>query len=345
MSDLKKLYAGLSKVENQDDGTIRVWGYASSEEKDSDGEIVTAEAMKAALPDYMKWANVREMHQAKAAGTAIEAEVQADGRTWFGAHIVDSEAVKKVRAGVYKGFSIGGKVTGRNELNKSIIKGIRLTEISLVDRPANPEAAIMICKAEGIEGEPEAVSAIDQIAEWLNKGEISAERLLALAQGGEPATQDEIAKVADADDLAKAGKRFSTATKEALSKVHGAVKECSDHLDKLGYANDDDEEEDEDREKAAKPDDLAKVTGELEDLRKANQGLAVERDTLAKRVKELEAQPAPGKALLKAIGKGADVETAPGGTQVEIVKGYDGAVSEAASLIKMIHSQGGVGAR
>jgi hypothetical protein len=40
--------------------------------------------------------------------TAIEAEAQDDGRTWFGAHIVDSEAVKKVKAKIYNGFSIGG---------------------------------------------------------------------------------------------------------------------------------------------------------------------------------------------------------------------------------------------
>ena len=136
---LKKLYADLSKVEEQDDGTIKVWGYASTAAVDSDGETVTADAMKAALPGYMKWGAVREMHQAKAAGSAIEAEVQDDGRTWFGAHVVDSEAVKKVKAGVYKGFSIGGKVTSRDEMAKTTITGINLVEVSLVDRPANPE--------------------------------------------------------------------------------------------------------------------------------------------------------------------------------------------------------------
>ena len=39
-------------------------------------EAPTVETMKAALPDYLKFGAVREMHQAKAAGTAIEAEVQ-----------------------------------------------------------------------------------------------------------------------------------------------------------------------------------------------------------------------------------------------------------------------------
>lgn len=155
-----KLYGEIHKTEEQDDGTIKVWGYASSETVDSDGTIVTADAMKAALPDYMKFGAVREMHDSKkAAGTAIEAEVQDDGKTYFGAHVVDSEAVKKVQAGVYKGFSIGGKITGRDELNKSIVTGVRLVEVSLVDRPANPEAVITIMKAEEIEEPPASETA------------------------------------------------------------------------------------------------------------------------------------------------------------------------------------------
>jgi phage head maturation protease len=150
--DLKKLYAEISKVEEQDDGTLKVWGFASSEAVDSDGETITSDAMKAAIPDYMKFGAVREMHQPIAAGTAIEASVDDMGKTFFGAHVVDPVAVKKVQTGTYKGFSIGGKVTERDELNKSIIKGIRLVEVSLVDRPANPEAVFTMYKVDDLEG-------------------------------------------------------------------------------------------------------------------------------------------------------------------------------------------------
>lgn len=154
---MTKLYGEISKVEAQDDGTLKVWGYASSETVDSDGETITAEAMKAAIPDYMKFGAVREMHGQNAAGTAIEIKVEEDGRTYFGAHVVDPIAVKKVQTGVYKGFSIGGSVTARDELNKSVIKGVKLTEISLVDRPANPEAVFTCFKADkGADGEQEA---------------------------------------------------------------------------------------------------------------------------------------------------------------------------------------------
>lgn len=153
---MAKLYAEIAKMEAQDDGTVKVWGYASSEAVDSDGEIIAAEAMKAAIPDYMKFGAVREMHGSNAAGTAIEINVEDDGRTFFGAHIVDPVAVTKVKTGVYKGFSIGGSVTARDELNKSQITGLRLTEISLVDRPANPDAVFTCFKADKPKDEEEA---------------------------------------------------------------------------------------------------------------------------------------------------------------------------------------------
>jgi len=161
---MAKLYAEITKMEAQDDGTVKVWGYASSEAVDSDGEVITAQAMKAAIPDYMKFGAVREMHGSNAAGTAIEINVEDDGRTFFGAHIVDPVAVTKVKKGVYKGFSIGGGVTARDELNKSQITGLKLTEISLVDRPANPDAVFTCFKADKPKDGEEAADKDDESA-------------------------------------------------------------------------------------------------------------------------------------------------------------------------------------
>lgn len=162
---MAKLYAEIAKMEAQDDGTVKVWGYASSEAVDSDGEVIAAEAMKAAIPDYMKFGAVREMHGSNAAGTAIEINVEDDGRTFFGAHIVDPVAVTKVKTGVYKGFSIGGSVTARDELNKSQITGLKLTEISLVDRPANPDAVFTCFKADKPKDGEEAADKDDEAAD------------------------------------------------------------------------------------------------------------------------------------------------------------------------------------
>ena len=175
---MKKLYAKIEKVDEQGDGTIMVYGYASSGEEDSQGEVVSPDAMKAALPDYMKFANIREMHQPSAVGKAKEAEVQEDGRTWIGAHVVDPIAVKKVQTGVYSGFSIGGKVTKRDEKNAAVITGLRLSEISLVDRPANPEAVVTVWKMD----EPNPEAAVDELAALLDKGEITPAELVAMAK-------------------------------------------------------------------------------------------------------------------------------------------------------------------
>jgi hypothetical protein len=144
---MMRLYGAIQKVEPQDDGTVRVHGIATSEAVDEQGEIVRADAIRAAIPDYMRFPALREMHQLSAAGTTLEAEVGEDGTTRIVAHVVDPVAVAKVRNQVYRGFSIGGRVTQREAGNPKTIIGLVLNEISLVDRPANPEAIFDCWKA------------------------------------------------------------------------------------------------------------------------------------------------------------------------------------------------------
>ena len=142
-----RLYGAIEKVEPQDDGTVRVHGIATSETVDDQDEIVRADAIRAALPDYMRFPALREMHQLSAAGTTLEAEVGDDGVTRIVAHVVDPVAVAKVKNKVYRGFSIGGRVTQRDAANPKAITGLVLSEISLVDRPANPAAVFDCWKA------------------------------------------------------------------------------------------------------------------------------------------------------------------------------------------------------
>ncbi len=142
-----RLYGAIEKVEPQDDGTVRVYGIATSEAVDEQGEIVRADAIRAAIPDYMRFPALREMHQLSAAGSTLEAEVCEDGTTRIVAHVVDPIAVAKVRNQVYRGFSIGGRVTQREAGKPKTITGLVLNEISLVDRPANPEAIFDCWKA------------------------------------------------------------------------------------------------------------------------------------------------------------------------------------------------------
>lgn len=166
-----KLYGAFTKTEEQSDGTIIVTGIASTEVVDSQGDVITADCMKAAIPDYMKFGAVREMHSPKsAAGTAIEISVDdVTGETTFTSHVVDPVAVKKVLTGTYKGYSLGGSIAKRNDLKKSQIDSIKLTEISLVDRPANPQAVFTCFKADALEGEmaeqDEPAAEVDAVAD------------------------------------------------------------------------------------------------------------------------------------------------------------------------------------
>lgn len=141
------IYNRIAKVEDKPDGTIKVYGYASAPVRDAHGEIVSAEAMRNAVEDYMRFPAVREMHDAnKAAGRGLEITFDDDDRSMFVAHVVDSEAIKKVKAGVYSGFSIGGRVKKRNSQDPTIIQRIDLMEISLVDRPSCPVATLDLWK-------------------------------------------------------------------------------------------------------------------------------------------------------------------------------------------------------
>jgi len=139
-----KIFADIQKV---DDEQQLVYGYASTEALDSQREIVKREALIAALPAYMKFANVREMHKPSAVGIAQDAQVDDKG-LYITAKVVDPTAWKKVKAGVYKGFSIGGKAKARDPDNRHIITELDVTEISIVDRPANPEAVFDFYKVD-----------------------------------------------------------------------------------------------------------------------------------------------------------------------------------------------------
>lgn len=364
---MKRLYAEIAKTEQQEDGTIKVWGYASSGCVDSDGETITSDAMKAALPDYMKFGAIREMHSStNAAGTAIEAEVQDDGRTWFGAHVVDPIAVKKVGAGVYKGFSIGGKVVKRDDLNKKIINSINLIEVSLVDRPANPEAVFTMYKvrADDVLG-----GVVDTDAQSLEDDKTAADELTKAVEtlkfhgftdeGGEQWKPP-------IGSIEKAGARYSKSTKTALKAAHDACKAADAALAKLGY--EDAEEADDDQTKAAQTDDLqkactiagcpdgtsaaewlAEISAELESMRTIAKAADIEGATpsalvnaLAKRVKEqgeeiakLKDQPAPPKGYANGVALSkADDRAGGDAKEVAPVTTSDGEENEVATLVK-----------
>lgn len=131
-----KMYATIQKF---DEENRMVYGYASTEVMDCQGDIIPTSAMQKAFPDYMKWGNIREMHRNdNGVGTVKEFSFDETG-TFIGVEVVDDQVWKKVVKGVYKGFSIGGAILKKVG---STISELSLIEISLVDRPANPLAVV-----------------------------------------------------------------------------------------------------------------------------------------------------------------------------------------------------------
>lgn len=133
----------IAKIDKQ---RRTISGYASTPALDLDGEVVSLDAVKKALPGYWEWRNIREMHGPSAVGVAKEANVDDKG-LFLSAKIVDDDAWQKCVEGVYKGFSVGGKKLAKKG---NIITDIDLVEISVVDRPANPECKFDVHKAAGV---------------------------------------------------------------------------------------------------------------------------------------------------------------------------------------------------
>lgn len=141
--ELVQIFTKFSKVEKSDDGKNYFWAYISSDSIDSDGEIIQPSAIEEAWPEYEKWGTLREMHQNIIAGKVLESGIDPkNGLRWIKS-IVTDDIAKKIKEGMILGVSVGGEVLERIG---NIITKLNLFEISVVDRPANPDALIFAYK-------------------------------------------------------------------------------------------------------------------------------------------------------------------------------------------------------
>lgn len=197
MSDFQ-FFMPIAKVDTE---KRTVSGYASTPTKDGDGEIVTLDAIRGALPDYMTYGNIREMHKLNAVGVAQEANMDNKG-LFLTAKIVDDDAWNKCLEGVYKGFSIGGRKLAKTG-NK--ITEIEMTEISVVDRPSNPDCKMSLAKSAKSIGElPGYLLKIKKKPSAEGKALAKMAKIVGdLAKAGPPAAHDGFslpAKVKPAED-------------------------------------------------------------------------------------------------------------------------------------------------
>jgi hypothetical protein len=130
-----------------------VSGFATLDNVDQTGDVVTAEASVKAFENFR--GNLREMHQSIAVGKVVsfkpETYYDQKSQNFYNGVYVTSYISKgaqdtweKVLDGTLSGFSIGGKIKeSDNEVNKAtgqsvrFIKDYDLVELSIVDSPAN----------------------------------------------------------------------------------------------------------------------------------------------------------------------------------------------------------------
>jgi hypothetical protein len=130
-----------------------VSGFATLDNLDQTGDVVTAEASLKAFESFR--GNIREMHGSNAVGKMVsfkpETFYDPTTKEFYNGVYVDAYISKgaqdtweKILDGTLAGFSIGGKIMdSENEVNKSngktvrFIKEYALMELSVVDSPAN----------------------------------------------------------------------------------------------------------------------------------------------------------------------------------------------------------------
>ena len=143
-----------------------VSGFATLDNVDQTGDVVTAEASLKAFESFR--GNIREMHTPLAVGKLVsfkpETYYDPISKSFYNGVYVDvyvskgaQDTWEKVLDGTLSGFSIGGKITvSDNEVNKSngeqvrFIKEYDLIELSIVDSPANELCNVLsISKVNG----------------------------------------------------------------------------------------------------------------------------------------------------------------------------------------------------
>lgn len=176
---------------------------------DGEGGLdLTRAAMEEATGDFLAYGTgaLREMHQPKAAGTVPLVEWR-DGGCYIEADVVDEAAREKCRRGVYKGFSVGVRPTLMR--GNQVLK-CKWPEISLVDRPKDPDAVITLYRAEDLDAEAEIE--VEEQAE-------ETKDLTVEAQAADDTEQTELAEeavvqAAEAEAAQEEAERAEAATEE-----------------------------------------------------------------------------------------------------------------------------------
>lgn len=167
--DLRK-FIPLTKMEEQADGSLHVFGTVTAELPDAENEVCDYEGTKpyykAKVAQMTKTTGsvegmdisimpLREMHTLKAIGAGRTIEFDDVAKTIrMGFEVVESEAIKKFRKGVLVGFSQGGRYVGDLKADPQFHNCKRYVcdpgEVSGVDSPCLPSALVESMKGKTV---------------------------------------------------------------------------------------------------------------------------------------------------------------------------------------------------
>jgi hypothetical protein len=379
------LFMPLTKVVELDDGTVEVWGRVAAEEPDPKKEIMDYAASKPLIKAWSDNAfeasggkslgNLRAMHNPRVAAGIVTTLNFLDEEKAIDAvaKVVDAEEIKKTKAGVYTGFSIGGSYARKWQDGDYTRYAAAPSELSLADNPMIKSARFTLVKADGSEEEKDfqgppagtpaplgkvqeagamqkRLSAVAEMVELLRRFRCFLADVVYEAggkQGGSTVPARLQAAVLDLVDLfkelaAEESEEFAANVRALLSQPVEAIA-----MNKVDYSQ------------AATPapqggstqmatleqlETLVKGLGER--LEKVEGNFSAQGEQLAKveaenaglleRLAKVEAEPAAPKGALKVVDKGDDIlplAKTDGPTQDEMIKNKD-----TQGLIKAAHA-------
>jgi hypothetical protein len=380
------LFMPLTKVVELDDGTVEVWGRAAAEEPDPRREIMDYAESKPLIKAWSDDAfaasggksldNLRAMHNPRVAAGIVTGLNFLDEEKAIDAvaKVVDAEEIKKTKAGVYTGFSIGGSYARKWQDGDYTRYAAQPSELSLADNPMIKSARFTLVKVDGSEEEKDfqgsqaatpaslgkvaeagalqkRLSAVAAMADLLSRfrcflGDVVYEA--AAEQDGSSVPARLQAAVLNLVDLFKElaveeSEEFAVNVRALLEQPAGEMA-----MNKVDYS----------QAATPAPQGGSKQMATLEQLEKLVEGLGerlekvegdfnaqgeqltqveAENAGLKERLAKVEAQPAPAKGVLKAVGRGEDVQPlakVDGPTEDEMLKNKD-----TQGLIKAAHAK------
>jgi len=295
MKNLRR-FVPFAKVDEEE---RMVFGRATDETVDSDGEIVDYGATKAAVKEWSKWRNIREMHGSSAVGVAEEISLDDAKKSLdIGVKVVDDDAWKKVKEGVYKGLSIGGRVYDMiaeklDGKDVSRITRYDLTEISLVDRPANPSAILSLVKREMDDEEDSEGDGDDPDEEPKDDEKFVTQEMV---------KQIMIGLLKELGLVKEQGESKEFAQAEQVQDLRKSIGDHSDQADDLQKQLDDLKESIPDVEPLAKAEALEKVAADLKKMLGDVAAVVQAANELDQRLEVVEKMPAGTGPVLRELG-------------------------------------------